>query len=129
MNRDVLTNDFRLPDIARDAVKNEEIDIRLVDVEFAPVIDLRSPKLDRQLVWNQLPTTGVVNKFLSKRSASIQGSEDVAAGAMEEPRDGAKHFSLSSLPRSGCTENEEGGTLGVGRIRHFGKGAVLMAST
>jgi len=62
------------------------------------------PQLDRRLVRHKLAATGVINEDFSQRAVVAQIAEHIAAGAMEEVRDGTEDFALRALASAGSTE-------------------------
>ena len=67
MDLEILGEHFRLADIARDAVEHEKIDVRLVDVGVAPVVDLGLPEVDRELVRHQFAAARILDELLAER--------------------------------------------------------------
>jgi hypothetical protein len=108
-----LGHHFGLRDVPRDAVEHQEIDVRLVDVGIAPIVDLGLPQLDRELVGHQFAAARVVDKALAEGGAGVQRAEDIATGTVEEARDGTEDLPLGSLARARRAEDEECRTFGI----------------
>ena len=102
-----------LRDIARNAVEYQKVDVRLVNVGVAPVVDLGFPQLDGQFIRHQIAAAGIMDEALADGGAGVERAEDIAAGAVEEARDGPEDFPLGALARTRRAEDQECGTFGV----------------
>jgi len=118
MNIHVLGKDLSLPNIARNAIKNKEVDVRLVDMGVTPIDDLRMPELDGQFIGHQFTPAGIVDETLAKRRAGIKRTKHIAAGTMEEAWNRAENLPLGALSRARSTKNQKGRELEIEWFRH-----------
>ena len=89
--------DFRLVDVAGNAVEHEEVDVGLEASGFFHRLDLLRPEFDGDVVGNELAFAGIFQKSLAQGRADIDGAKDVAAGAVKEAGNGADDFALSAF--------------------------------
>ena len=79
--------------IARDAVEDKIVDVRLELMGVHTELNADTPELDGNLIGNKLTLAGIVEKCLAERGAGIDRAENIAACAMEKARE--------SFPASG----------------------------
>src|SRR5437868_10264014 len=104
---DHVLHDFCLTDISRNAIKHESIDIGFKFVTFDRSIDGFLPKLHRNLVGHELAFAGVVEEGFAYFCSRIDGTENIAAGAVKKARNAAEGFALCAFAASGRTEEDE----------------------
>ena len=104
---DHVLHDFRLTDISGNAVKHESIDIGLEFVSLDRGVDGFFPKLDRDLVGHELAFAGVFEKGHAYFCPRIDGTENIATGAVKKTRDTAEGFALCAFAASGRAKEDE----------------------
>jgi hypothetical protein len=87
---DHFIHDLGLTHVARNAIKDEHIDIGLKLVRIDRGIDAGLPKLHRNVIGDELTPAGKFEKRTPKSGARIDRAKNVAASAMKEARDRAK---------------------------------------
>src|SRR5438105_14924606 len=104
---DHLLHDLGLAQVSRDAVKDEDVDVRF---EFMCVhcgMDRLFPKFDRDVVWDELAFARIFEERFANFRARINGAEHIATRAMKKTRDGAEGFALCAFATAGRAEEDE----------------------
>src|SRR5713101_2982161 len=104
----LLIHDFGLADVSRNAVEDENIDVRL---EFVPIyrcIDRLLPQFNCDIIRDELTLAGVFQKRLANFGARIDRSEDITAWAMKKTGDAAECFALGAFAAARRAEEEVG---------------------
>jgi hypothetical protein len=91
---DHFLHDLGLPDIPRNTIEHQSIDIRLELVRLHGGTDRRSPKLDRDLIGHELTFAGVFKEGLANFGTGVDGTKYIAARAVIKARDCAQRFAL-----------------------------------
>ena len=117
---DVLLHELSLLHVARDAVQNQEIDVRLELVSAYAVMDAGAPQLDGDLIRHQLAAARIGHKLLPQLCAGVERAEDVAASHVMKARDSPHDQPLRALAAARRAEDEEGAVFlwDGGGIRH-----------
>lgn len=76
---------FRLGQVAGDAVEDEDVGLRADAARGLDLGELLGPKADGQVVGNEFAPARILEKGFAERRLGIEGTEDVAAGAMPKP--------------------------------------------
>lgn len=90
--------------IAGNTVEHEEIDIGLEAARLHHAVDLHGPHADGNVVRHELAFAGVFEESLTEIGTNIDGTEDIAAGAMVKAWNRAEDFALGSFSRSRCAK-------------------------
>src|SRR5437868_11006964 len=102
-----LLHDLCLIHVPRNAIQHQSVDIWLKFVSIDRGINRFLPKLDRNLVGNELAFTRVLEEGFAYGCPGIDRAKDIAAGAVEKARDTAQSFALCAFAASGRTEEDE----------------------
>lgn len=99
---------FCLMNIAGDPVEHKDIALGAEAADVFAAFDELPPELYRRLVRDQLTAAGVLDENSGERIGGAQGAEDIAAGAMEETRNGTENFPLGALAGTGGAKEQYG---------------------
>src|SRR2546423_5197366 len=106
-NIDQLLHDLRLRHISGNPVEHEDVDVGFEFVGVDCGNDRFLPKLNRDVVRNELPFAGIFEKSFAYFAASVDRAKHVTARAMKVARDGAERFALSAFAAAGRAEQNE----------------------
>src|SRR5205807_5689748 len=92
-----VTHDFRLVYVSRNSVEDQNVDVGFKFVRVDCGIDCFFPKLDRDVVGNEVSFARIFEKCFTDSRPRVDRTKYVAAGAMVEPWNGAERFTLSAF--------------------------------
>src|SRR5205823_18334 len=104
---DHFLHDFGLPDIPRNPVKDERIDVRFKLVRLHGRVDRRSPQLDGDFVRHELAFARVFKEGFADFRAGVDRAEYIAAGAVIKARDRPQRFALRPFAAAGRAKEDK----------------------
>src|SRR5436190_12516577 len=103
---DELIHDLGLADIPRNAVEDQDIDVRFEDVAVHRRVDLRFPKFHRDLVRDELAFARIIEKRPADFRAGIDRPKHISAGAVKKAGDASEGAALGALAAAGRAEKK-----------------------
>src|ERR1043166_741733 len=94
---DRVIHDPGLSDICWDPVQHQRVNVRLELVRFYRRIDRLSPKLHRNIVWDELAFARILKESFAEFCAGVDGAEHIATSAVIVTRDRAERLALGAL--------------------------------
>src|ERR1043166_2135710 len=94
---DRVIHDPGLSDICWDPVQHQRVNVRLELVRFYRRIDRLSPKLHRNIVWDELAFARMLKESFAEFCAGVDGAEHIATSAVIVTRDRAERLALGAL--------------------------------
>jgi len=91
---DVLLKHLRLPKISRNSIKDQNIDIGLILVRLNDAIHVAGPQLNRQLVRDEFPPFGELDKLPAEFGPGIETTKNITTRVMVKSRDLPENRSL-----------------------------------
>jgi hypothetical protein len=91
---DHFLHDSSLPDIPRNPIQDECVDVWFKFVCLHCRIDRLPPELNCDLIRHELALAGVLKEGFANLRARVDGTKYIAAGAMIKARDCAERFAL-----------------------------------
>src|SRR6266571_8999847 len=104
---DQFSHDLRLINVSRNPVEDENVDVRLELVRVDRGVDRFLPKLDRDVVRDELSLAGVFEKSFPNFCARIDGAKHVAARAMKKTWNCSERFALRAFAAARRTKQDE----------------------
>ena len=103
---DDVAHDARLAHVARDAVEDERVDVRLESMRADDVGDVGLPEFHGDVVRYELALAGIFEELLAEFRARIQRAKDIAASTVEKARDRSQNLALCPLAAAGRAEDQ-----------------------
>ena len=97
-----------LPGTARDAIKDQQVLLGLVDTQDRLRVDVLLPHGNGQFVGDQLSSGAALQELFAEVAGHIKRTEHVATGQVVEAGDMPENLALRSLADAGCPEEQDG---------------------